>query len=85
MTPSSRGAPKGAAGGPDPAAKPPLRSPPVHPLLPKVLGVEVVAMLFEGAAPAAACLVLVGSFGDGQDHLLLFFRQVALGLLAWIE
>jgi hypothetical protein len=37
------------------------------------------------AAATAASLVLAGCFGDGQDHLLLYFRLVAWGLLAWIE
>jgi hypothetical protein len=36
-------------------------------------------------AAAAACLIFVVCFSDLQDHLLLYFRLVAWGLLAWIE
>jgi hypothetical protein len=37
------------------------------------------------AAAATACLILVVCFGNLQDHLFLYFRMVAWGLLDWIE
>jgi hypothetical protein len=47
---------------------------------------RALAWIFSGpAAAAVVCLVLAGYFGDGQDNLLLYFRLVAWGLLAWIE
>jgi hypothetical protein len=38
-----------------------------------------------GFVAAAACLILVVFFSDLQDHLFLYFRMVACGLLDWIE
>jgi hypothetical protein len=53
----------------------------------RVVAAATLAWIRSGpaAATAAVCLVLAGCFNNGQDHLHLFFRLVAWGMLAWIE